>query len=753
MSKFRFILFFPVLIALFFSGAAHGQTPQNISPVQGNGQLICDGCAGPAFIYFDPLVVLVTDANGRPVPSAAVTWTVTSGAGSMPSQTTTGTDSSASAGLCSAIGKSCNSYLPGQSALNLSTFIQNSVVASIPNGNSVTFYLTQSPPLLNNNTRIEYAVATLAGDSLLPGATISGTSGTQFGLPIKSYVRTNFGTPLANVSLRLFPGPDNPPGGPSVSCVTGTGADPGSVLTDINGIATCTPLLGSVPGGPVPFRVLLGGVPILQNPNDNVGVIGVPVGYNDIGPYNVTVAAAIPGGVQIISGNNPSVNRGQSTTLVAKVVDTSGNALGSQQVTWTVSPSGYATVNPATTTSDSTGQVSTVVTLSAIALGTVQVKATTTNGGSFATFSITVNSQVTGLTSISGNNQSTPAGTAFANPLVVQISTSTNVLVGNAVQFAITGGSGTLTPANGIVATDANGRAQVTVTAGSVAGNIAIVATVAGFSQTFSLTVIPPGPSITGNSFLNGAGFFPSGGNNQTALSPCGIGTLVSGGTFSALPASPNMFAAPMQQPTTVTIVFSGGPTGVATPAVPILSVAGSAGSQQVYTFQVPCELIPFSYSVTVTVNGGSATVPFVPVRPAAPGIFEAPMSDGVRRAVLVRPDGSFVSLQNPARRGETIRMYITGGGPTQPAVATGSLPTPGVDVLPNDPNQIVVGVDNSGVVIVSARLAPDLIGVWEINFTVPTNARTGNDVVLSVAVTSEGNPVQFSQGSRIPIQ
>jgi uncharacterized protein (TIGR03437 family) len=208
-----------------------------------------------------------------------------------------------------------------------------------------------------------------------------------------------------------------------------------------------------------------------------------------------------------------------------------------------------------------------------------------------------------------------------------------------------------------------------------------------------------------------------------------------------------------MQQATNVAIVFSGGPTGVATPAVPILSVTGSVGSQQVYTFQVPCELIPFSYNVTVTVNGGSATVPFVPVRPAAPGIFEIPMSDGIRRAVLVRPDGSFVSLQNPARRGENIRMYITGGGPTQPSVATGSLPTPGVDALPVDPNQIVVGVDNSGVPIVNARLAPDLLGVWEITFTVPTNARTGNDVVLSVAVTSEGNPVQFSQGSRIPIQ
>ena len=35
----------------------------------------------------------------------------------------------------------------------------------------------------------------------------------------------------------------------------------------------------------------------------------------------------------------------------------------------------------------------------------------------------------------------------------------------------------------------------------------------------------------------------------------------------------------------------------------------------------------------------------------ASPGIFETVMSDGVRRAVVIRPDGSFVSPQNPARR------------------------------------------------------------------------------------------------------
>ncbi len=748
----KLILFAPVLIGLMFVNTA---SAQNISVVQGNGQLICDGCPTVALPSFDPMVVKVTDAAGKPIVGATVTWTVLSGIGGFnggsftTATTTTGSDASSAATPCTAIGQTCVQYIDNGTAST--TFQLNAVSASLTNNNSVTFYLTQSPnPRFGN---LQNATATLL--STLP-ISISGAAGSTFSTPIQVQVISSSNlTMFQNVSVQLFPKADNPPGGPTVTCAAdakGTpfpGADPGAVMTDNTGTANCYPRFGPVPSSgqiQVQFDILVGGVLVTQNQSNAFGVPGVPAGFADYFPVDVIVTSATPAGVQIISGNNPSLNRGQSTTLVGKVVDAGGNALGNQQVTWTVSPSGSATVNPATSTSDSTGEVSTLVTLSATALGTVQVKATTTNG-SFATFSITVNSQVTGMTSVSGNNQSTPVGTAFANPLVVQISTSTGVLGNNAIQFAITGGSGTLTPANGLVATDNNGLAQVRVTAGSVAGNIAVVATVAGFSQTFSLTVIPPGPSITGNSFLNGAGFYLTNfGNGQTALSPCGIGTLVNGGALSAFPATPNMFAAPLQQPSPVTISFGN-------TAAPILGITGSAVGPQVYTFQVPCELVPNSYSVTVTVNNGSSTVSNVPVRPGAPGIFEIAMSDGIRRAVLVRPDGSFVSLANPARRGETVRMYITGGGPTQPAVATGSLPTPGVDVLPSDPNQIVVGVDNSGVVIVSARLAPELVGVWEIYFTVPTSARTGNDIVLSVAVTAEGNPPQFSQGSRIPIQ
>jgi len=60
-------LLLAALFALIFRNAAFAQITvgpaQNISIVQGNGQLICDGCAGASY-SFDDLVVLVRTRTG-----------------------------------------------------------------------------------------------------------------------------------------------------------------------------------------------------------------------------------------------------------------------------------------------------------------------------------------------------------------------------------------------------------------------------------------------------------------------------------------------------------------------------------------------------------------------------------------------------------------------------------------------------------------------------------------------------------------
>jgi uncharacterized protein (TIGR03437 family) len=274
--------------------------------------------------------------------------------------------------------------------------------------------------------------------------------------------------------------------------------------------------------------------------------------------------------------------------------------------------------------------------------------------------------------------------------------------------------------------------------------------------------VLPPGLNLTTANFLNGAGFFATGDQNSGALSPCSVGTVVIGTplTTATRPAVPNLFGIATQQPLGASVIFN----PASTPdQAPILNVTGINSAQTLITFQVPCDVIP-SGAVPVSVTLGSATT-ITPVsldiRGASPGIFELPMSDGIRRAVGVRPDGTFVSISNPARRGEIIRIYITGIGPVSPALTTNALPTPGVDSL-STAAYLAVQVGNQGgvegvPVLSSSRVSPSLLGVFELDIMIPADALQGNNTFLEVGVlvTSTGN-YQFAQpgvGSKLPIQ
>src|SRR5207248_2443258 len=121
---------------------------------------------------------------------------------------------------------------------------------------------------------------------------------------------------------------------------------------------------------------------------------------------------------------------------------------------------------------------------------------------------------ITGLQIISGNNQSAIVNTGFGAPLVIQLSGSNGVASGIPVQFTITG-PGTLS--SNSATTNSAGQAQVTVQATGQSGAITVVASSSGFTQTFSLTVSPPGPTLTALGFMNAADF------QRGALSPCSL--------------------------------------------------------------------------------------------------------------------------------------------------------------------------------------------------------------------------------------
>ena len=731
MDRLRFTLFAALIIGLLSVHTAGAQTATTISVVSGNGQVSCVSCVSPQRNpRIQPYIVKVTDASGRPVANQEVDWTIFSLGVSFDSlsQTTTFTDAN---GLSQNL-----AFENAIGGISLSGYYQSQSTATLPtNGASVNFFHTQSATDVNNHSNALVGAAQLSPGQFDPP--INGVAGVTSTTPVKVHVDA-YGVGIANVSIRLLQ--ENSTDTGTIACSTGPGADPGSVLTDANGDANCYPVFGGK--GPGSFSVLIGGVT-----SDQVFLgTGLPIGFRQLFSNQFVVTVPTATAIQIVSGNNQSVNQGQAAArLLGKITDATGAAaISGQKVTWSVSPVGAATLTNTVDTSDANGQIGTDVLLSASAVGPVKITATL-NGSISATFTVTAVSTVTlsSLQKISGDAQSAVVGTAFAQPLIVQVNSTAGPAVGIPVQFSISGGA-TLSSQSGT--TDSSGQARVSVQAGATPGAVTVTASVTSLaSVTFSLSIVPAGPNLTSSSFSNAAG------GRASSFSPCGLANVVGAGLapgvqgvlLSSYPIGPNPLSFALSASQSVRV-------SVNNVAAPILGVSNVNGQEQI-TFQIPCETAPAA-SVPVAVTVGPSTAnSTIAVTPAGPGIYETKMSDGVVRAVIVRPDGSFASIENPARKGEIVRTYVTGLGPVAPVEVTNALPTPGTDALVL--GQVVVGVQNAGTRLIQARLAPNLIGVYEVTFQVPSDAPAGNDLIFSVGVNVPGDTqTRFSAGSKIPV-
>ena len=121
---------------------------------------------------------------------------------------------------------------------------------------------------------------------------------------------------------------------------------------------------------------------------------------------------------------------------------------------------------------------------------------------------------------------------------------------------------------------------------------------------------------------------------------------------------------------------------------------------------------------------------------------------------MIERPDGTFASPTNPARRGETVTAFVTGLGPVTPAVATNALPIWNTPSTVN--GTVIVGINGAGVPVVTQQLSPDIIGVYYVQFVIPANAPQSTDVVFSVGLQPVGSTQVYyslAAGSNVPIE
>ena len=181
----------------------------------------------------------------------------------------------------------------------------------------------------------------------------------------------------------------------------------------------------------------------------------------------------------------------------------------------------------------------------------------------------------------------------------------------------------------------------------------------------------------------------------------------------------------------------------------PIMAISNSGASEWAL-FLVPFELTGATASARRTVQEGNTTVQNIPVRTLMPGIIEDNFDGGRRAAIIVRSDGLIVTPTTPARKGEVVRMYVIGMGQTTPMASTNRV---------GDPNQVIalpvqVGLEGGvSATVVEAKMAENLVGIYEILFEIPQNAPTGTDLAIACSVVTAPTSAVWSNESRISIQ
>jgi uncharacterized protein (TIGR03437 family) len=156
------------------------------------------------------------------------------------------------------------------------------------------------------------------------------------------------------------------------------------------------------------------------------------------------------------------------------------------------------------------------------------------------------------------------------------------------------------------------------------------------------------------------------------------------------------------------------------TPA-PIYYVFGNAIS-----VLMPYEVTGGIANIQVNNNGNKSNIVSVFVGLTSPGAFTQ-TQDGVGY-VAAQHTTNFTTItpSNPAVAGEIIAVYMTGLGAVAPALQTGSI-TPGV--LTNATSQITAYIGGLQAVSGYAGLTPGLIGLYQMNVTVPSGLTPGDNI------------------------
>jgi uncharacterized protein (TIGR03437 family) len=259
-----------------------------------------------------------------------------------------------------------------------------------------------------------------------------------------------------------------------------------------------------------------------------------------------------------------------------------------------------------------------------------------------------------------------------------------------------------------------NGIYEASWYPGSSASQATVTVTATFGSLTAKTAPIPgqvTGQSRVAPTFTNGASFAANG-----PLSP---GSIIS--AFWQSPGTSTAQAATLPLATSL----AGVQLNIGGRNVPLFY----ASATQVNA-QIPLDVTPNSSaaaSFTVTQNSGSAfTSPqTLTIAPASPGIF---LTQG--QAVITDANGVLISSSNPASPGQVVIIYSTGLGPVNETIALGAPAPANPPATVTTPVQVAIGGQN--VTPQFAGLAPNFVGLYQVNVAIPANV-SGSAVPVAI--------------------
>jgi uncharacterized protein (TIGR03437 family) len=460
---------------------------------------------------------------------------------------------------------------------------------------------------------------------------------------------------------------------------------------------------------------------------------------------------------------------GTQTVGVKFVVSTSGTGGGSGNVTANPTSLTFSYTQGGTlpdlqgvVVSSTSGSASVGITTS-VTSGSNWLSVTPSSASTQVTLSVTVNPGSLAGGTYNGNIRITPNGGTVVNipvTLTVQsltVSASPTTLTFNyragdpaptAQTLSVSGGTGLTFSAtaastgNWLQVTPATGTAPATLnvtidpttltSTGAQTGTITVAGTGSTTGSTtvnVTINVTAPLPTIAG--VTNGASF--------AAASTISAGEVISLFGTNIGPSTPVGLTSSVLDPNGNVPKTLGGVQVLVGGYPAAMIYASGTQVSAVVPYEIASPVFRVSPNVQVKYLGQTSNgVPVTQVT-SAPGLFTA-NSSGAGPGAILNQNSTLNAPANPANKGDTVVIYMTGEGQTNPQGVTGKVTTvnpAGNPLTPQPLLPVAVLIDGQPAKVAFYGEAPGIVsGVMQVNVQIPANARSG-DLPITVQVGS----------------